>query len=50
MCVDRTHDLACAALAINKAMIGIAELSLTEKAAKRHCYGAFRYSKAIQTY
>lgn len=31
-------------------MIGIAELSLTEKAAKRHRYGAFRYSKAIQTY
>lgn len=50
MCIDRTHDLACAALAINKAIIGIAELSLTEKAAKRHCYGALRYSKAIQTY
>ncbi len=50
MCTDRPHDLACAALAINKAIIGIAELSLAEKAAKRHRYGAFRYSKAIQTY
>lgn len=50
MCIDRTQDLACATLAINKAIIGIAELSLAEKAAKRHRYGAFRYSKAIQTY
>lgn len=50
MCVIKNRDRDCAALAVNRALIGIAELSLAEKAAKEARFGQFRNTKAILTY
>lgn len=44
------EEVSCACLALSKALVGISELYLSERASKENKYGSFRIYKAIQTY